>query len=381
MKFIYPAITFDHTNPLTNNELIGNYLIRTFEKHGYQSEVITENSTFLPLIYGIKKYFIKFILGKNYLHTHEPNSLKKLTKKINDQINNSDADFVFAFGSLPVAYLETDKPIYFLTDATFMNLVDYYHFNLQKSFIERNNELEKIAFEKARKIFFSTQWAAESAINFYNIPKDKIEVVPLGANIQSSPNKSEIVNIINKRASDELRFVIIGKDWDRKGAELAIDFCRKLNENSLNSNLTIIGMTPKKEVKYPWLKIIPFIDKSNDSGKKLFSKILEDSHYLLFPSIAETFGHVICEANAYGIPVIGQNTGGIPEVVRDGVNGYVIDFNNDYEVEQLINTISTNIKDFNKYSELAINSFDEYSSKLNWDYSIKLMIKAIHNSL
>ena len=381
MKFIYPAITFDHTNPLTNTELVGNYLIRTFEKFGFQPEVISTNSTILPFFYGIKKYFIKYAFGKNYIHTHEPKIYQRLTKKINENINNSDADFIFAFGTLPVAYLQTDKPIYFLTDATFMNLVDYYHFNLPKSFIDRNNELDKLALEKARKIFFSTQWAANSAINFYNIPKEKIEVIPLGANIKYSPNATEIVNIINKRATNKINFVIIGKDWERKGADFGIKFVEKLNKMGINANLTIIGMTPKSKISYPFLEIIPFIDKSTESGKNQFAQILENSHYLLFPSVAETFGHVICEANAYGIPVIGHKTGGIPEVIRHSRNGYVIDFNNYREIEELLQTILENYNNFNKYSELALNSFDEYSSNLNWDYSIGLMINAIYNSL
>ncbi len=381
MKFIYPAITFDHSNPLTNNELIGNYLISTFEKFGFQSEVISTNSIILPLLYGLKKYFIKYAFGKNYIHTHEPKIYQRLTGKINKTINDSDADFIFAFGTLPVAYLQTNKPIYFLTDATFMNLVDYYHFNLPKSFIDRNNELEKLAFDKARKIFFSTQWAAESAINFYNIPKDKIEVVPLGANIRNSPNATEILNIINQRTSNKINFVIIGKDWERKGSDLGIKFVEKLIKMGIEANLTIIGMLPKSEISYPFLKIIPFIDKSTESGKIQFAQILENSHYLLFPSVAETFGHVICEANAYGIPVIGQNTGGIPEVIHNNRNGFVIDFNNNREIQEFLQIILENYNNFNKYSELALNSFNEYSSKLNWDYSIKLMIDAIHNSL
>ncbi len=47
---------------------------------------------------------------------------------------------------------------------------------------------------------------------------------------------------------------------------------------------------------------------------------------LLFPSLEEVFGLVMAEGAAAGLPVVAsENAGGTPEVVRDGVNGIVID--------------------------------------------------------
>lgn len=47
---------------------------------------------------------------------------------------------------------------------------------------------------------------------------------------------------------------------------------------------------------------------------------------LAFPSVhLETFGRVSIEAQACGVPVLGSNIGGIPESMRDGVTGYLIE--------------------------------------------------------
>jgi glycosyltransferase involved in cell wall biosynthesis len=45
----------------------------------------------------------------------------------------------------------------------------------------------------------------------------------------------------------------------------------------------------------------------------------------VFPSRTETLGLVLLEAMAAGCPVIAANAGGIPDIVTDGVNGYLFD--------------------------------------------------------
>ncbi len=52
----------------------------------------------------------------------------------------------------------------------------------------------------------------------------------------------------------------------------------------------------------------------------------------LLPSIEESFGLAALEAMASGVPVIAAKTGGIPEVVEDGVSGYLFD---KYDVEAM----------------------------------------------
>ena len=49
------------------------------------------------------------------------------------------------------------------------------------------------------------------------------------------------------------------------------------------------------------------------------------SDLFALPSHYESFGFVFLEAMAHGVPVVGVRTGGVPEVIRDGETGFVLD--------------------------------------------------------
>jgi glycosyltransferase involved in cell wall biosynthesis len=56
-------------------------------------------------------------------------------------------------------------------------------------------------------------------------------------------------------------------------------------------------------------------------GQQRPETILQASDLFLLPSIAESFGLAALEAMACGVPVLGYQAGGLPEVVEDGISG------------------------------------------------------------
>jgi glycosyltransferase involved in cell wall biosynthesis len=51
---------------------------------------------------------------------------------------------------------------------------------------------------------------------------------------------------------------------------------------------------------------------------------MSEAAVLVLPSTSEGLGRVIIEAMATATPVIGSDVGGIPELIKDGVNGFLI---------------------------------------------------------
>ena len=69
----------------------------------------------------------------------------------------------------------------------------------------------------------------------------------------------------------------------------------------------------------PWVE---FIGEINDAQKPVF---LSGAHALLFPiDWPEPFGLVMIESMACGTPVIAFNRGSVPEVIDDGLTGFIV---------------------------------------------------------
>ena len=103
----------------------------------------------------------------------------------------------------------------------------------------------------------------------------------------------------------------------------------------------------------------------NNAIEKLFPEL----DVLVLASRNEGLGLVLIEALAYGIPIIGTKVGGIPEVVEDGVNGFIVHTPEDiakriqmlYSDHELYKKISAQAKECfaDKFTSSAM--FDKYN--------------------
>src|SRR5947208_5681106 len=129
--------------------------------------------------------------------------------------------------------------------------------------------------------------------------------------------------------------------------------------------LIICGTTPPSEFAHERMRIIPFLDKNDGRQSMEIENLYAMSDFLLVPTRCDAYGHVFCEASAFGLPSITTNTGGVPEVVRNGENGYVLPYSaRGSEYAQIIAEI---YQDDQRYTALVQSSRAAFESRLNWD--------------
>ncbi|GAH67801.1 unnamed protein product, partial [marine sediment metagenome] len=91
--------------------------------------------------------------------------------------------------------------------------------------------------------------------------------------------------------------------------------------------------------------------------KELYKK----ANLLIVPSICyDNSPTVIYESFSFGVPVIGSRIGGIPELVKEGYNGFLFEAGNVEELGSVIKKLTTNTSQLRRLSEGAFESTKKY---------------------
>ena len=300
------------------------------------------------------------------------------SKQIARKLSASKYDLIFALAaSVEIACLESDIPIVYVSDATFHQMRDTYPIfsSLTKKTIEDEMFCESTALKKARLVIYPSRWAAESAINDYAVNREKVQVLPFGANLEYIPPRESVVK---KKVDGKLKMLFLAKEWERKGGGIALETLRALLDMGISAELTVCGVRPPSGVSHKCMEVVPYLDKNVADDRDRLRNIIMGSHLLLLPTRIECYGIVFCEANAYGLPVFATDVGGIPSVVKNGENGYLLPL--EAGGKDYAGIIARVIRDDDAYSRLSKGARDRYDEVLNWDtwgLSVRQAVKEV----
>jgi colanic acid/amylovoran biosynthesis glycosyltransferase len=176
------------------------------------------------------------------------------------------------------------------------------------------------------------------------VPKTKMKVIPLMVNCDKFV-------YVKKPLEDSFTIITVARLHPDKGYHTGLlVFQRILCENkNLRGKATynIIGGGELKEELKQYAIKLEIADRINFLGARNENeviKLMQDADLFFLPSVKEGLGVVFLEAQAVGLPIIATNIGGIPEVVKDGVTGFLFSVDN-------INGMASKILELMKDSE------------------------------
>jgi glycosyltransferase involved in cell wall biosynthesis len=171
-----------------------------------------------------------------------------------------------------------------------------------------------------------------------NIKKSKLVVInnPITDDFQLKKNSAYIKN-------DIIKYITVGTLDKRKGHIRLLNLLKKVNHLF---HYTIIGSGDDLENINECIQALNLFDKVTlVPYTSEVSKYLRENHLFLNGSYVEGFPNVLLESCAVGTPVIAFDApGGINEIILEGVNGFIVDSENEYV--QKLNEINSNY-DFN----------------------------------
>lgn len=312
------------------------------------------------MVWGLS-HALRILNKQTVLSSAYPLYLKSCARSIDtDLIDGCDALFFPGLGGI-MKYLKTNKPFIYFTDATFCQMVDYYWMNLDRLTKHVGNKMEQWTINNCAIKISSSHWAAKSAEIDYGCDPKKNHVIPFGANIDEK-------DIVATQVKNDhvYKFLFSGVEWERKGAEIAIETVKELNKRGIKSTLVLCGIIeiPAEYGSLPdCVEYLGFLNKNIPEQYEKYVQAVNTSAALILPTKAECAGIVFCEAAGHGLPVFTYDTGGIGDYVFNDENGFRLPLTAD--ASEFADVIESCIRN-KKLEALSARAREIYDESLNW---------------
>lgn len=146
---------------------------------------------------------------------------------------------------------------------------------------------------------------------------------------------------------------------------------------AMPAKLLLVGDGPEKHRIMDKVKTMPYKNDVLFLGKQEnIAELFSISDLKLLLSEKESFGLVLLEAMACGVPGIGTNIGGIPEVVDHGTNGYLVELG---DVDAVAHYAIELLSDEAKLTQFRMNALDTVQTKFKSEKIIEQYEKLYEN--
>ena len=226
-------------------------------------------------------------------------------------------------------------------------------------------DCEKLIMNSSDLITASSNFEQTLISESYQIDKNKIKKITPGIDrsvfipdlstnrkniflsigrIQQQKGQHDTIDFLNNFRKVENDFVcyFIGGPSGNSGKEYLVELKDQVVELNLESHVKFLENLPQTKIK----------------------ELLNESKLLIHSSQFETFGLVAIEANSMGVPVLSTNSGSFPEIIFNGVNGYLADNLVDGNVNNYVRNL---LQDKKMFEEIMFNCIEK---SINYDWKL-----------
>ena len=226
-------------------------------------------------------------------------------------------------------------------------------------------DCEKLIMTSSNYITASSNFEQNLISESYQIDKNKIKKI--------TPGIDRSLFAPDLSADRKNIFLSIGRIQQQKGQHDTIDFlnnfrkvendfvCYFIGGPSGNSGKEYLVELKKQVVELNLQNHVKFLENLPQTKIK---ELLNESKLLIHSSQFETFGLVAIEANSMGVPVLSTNSGSFPEIIFNGVNGYLADNLVDGNVNNYVRDL---LRDNKTFKEAMFNCIEK---SVNYDWKI-----------
>lgn len=176
------------------------------------------------------------------------------------------------------------------------------------------HQIEAELAAEATRIICCSRYMAEEIQQLFQPPATRVKIIPNAVRpIHVTPHSGRSQTVL-----------YVGRLVVEKGVQVLLAAFARLSHLYPEANLIIAGSGPYSQELKSLASELGIADRVQFTGfvsETERNQLLAQSRVAVFPSLYEPFGLVALEAMSAGVPVIVSRTGGLAEIVEDGVTG------------------------------------------------------------
>lgn len=182
------------------------------------------------------------------------------------------------------------------------------------------------SFKKAKKVFFQNSSDLETFLELGISQNNQAHLLP-GSGVDL--DKFIMRKFPEKKEGDEIVFLLVARMLWEKGVGIFADAAREVKRIYPNFRFVLLGpVDADSKSSIPYEKIKDWVEKGyveyNGSTKNVLPHLYAADCVVLPSYYREGTPRSLLEAGATGLPIITTDMPGCRDVVKDGVNGYLI---------------------------------------------------------
>ena len=230
-------------------------------------------------------------------------------------------DLIHSHGIYPDGYTAVKIGEYFRIPVV-IHLHDSYFKKIHKTYSQK---IDKI-MSYCERVIVVSEFQKRNIVELYNNYAGKICTIYNGVDINKFDIAYQGLEAFPTKDKNEVKIVFIGNLLDVKGVDILIHALNILEDNiSISCDIYGDGKNKKKcQAMVNALSLANVVKFKGFINNDILPRYLKKYSFLVLPSRYETFGIVLIEAMACGIPVIATKVGAIPEIVASDEVGILV---------------------------------------------------------
>jgi glycosyltransferase involved in cell wall biosynthesis len=244
---------------------------------------------------------------------------------------------------------------------------------------------EERMLERSNKIIAVSDFTRRELLQYYKIREDKIRVIHNGVDINKfkpAADKTAAKKEVGLNPRD-IAILSVGRLYARKGLFTLIESMPLVTRQFPNARFIISGKGLSGEMK----KLVNHAAKLGVRDNIVFTgyfpdrklpRLYQAADVFAFSTFYENLPFAVLEALSSGLPVVTTNVGGIPEMIDDGKNGFLVQ---PFNSGELADRILYYLEHPALASEMGFLARKTIEDRFDWRLIVKKVLKVYDEAL